>query len=65
MDYDIVVGICTKDCEKTISKLTKEVDKALLNYSGYTSMILCSDGFSKDQTRKIFSEKERKERALP
>jgi len=55
MEYDIVVGICTRDCEGTIENIVKVVDKTLVKYfSKYTSMIMCCDGFSKDNTKKIF-----------
>lgn len=57
VEYDIVVGVSTKDCEKTISKIVKTVDRALTKYfSKYNSLILCCDGFSKDGTKKCFSD---------
>jgi len=55
MEYDIVVGICTRDCADTVENIVKVVDKTLTKYfSKYTSMIMCCDGFSKDDTKKVF-----------
>lgn len=55
MEYDIVVGVSTKNCEGTISKIVRTADKALTKYfSKYNSLILCCDGFSSDGTKKCF-----------
>ena len=53
--YDIVVGICTLNVEQTIGKVTETVDAALIKFfPKKKSLILCSDGFSKDKTKQIF-----------
>jgi len=49
---DIVVGICTKNVEDTIEGVIKVVDQGLNKYfPGKKSLIIVSDGFSKDQTK--------------
>lgn len=56
MEYDIIIGVSTKNCETTISKIVKKVDKSLTKYfSKYNSLILCCDGYSKDNTRDKFN----------
>ena len=51
------MGVSTKDCEGTISKIVRTADKALTKYfSKYNSLILCCDGFSKDETKKAFND---------
>lgn len=53
--YDIVVGICTLNVEQTIERVTKTVDIALNEFfPKKKSLIICSDGFSTDKTKKIF-----------
>jgi len=57
MDYEIIVGVSSKDCEKTIAKVVKTIDNALSKYySKQTSLILCSDGFSSDKTKTAFND---------
>jgi len=49
---DIVVGLCTKNVENTIETVIKVVDQGLNNYfSEKRSLIVVSDGFSKDHTK--------------
>ena len=49
---DIVVGICTKNVEDTIEGVIKVVDQGLNDYfSEKKSLIIVSDGFSKDHTK--------------
>lgn len=60
MDYDIIVGVGSKDCEATIQPIVQSIDKALQKYSGKTGLILCVDGFSTDETKKRFGEVETK-----
>jgi len=56
VDYEIVVGVCTKNCENTIESIIKTVDKALSKYfPKNNSLIICCDGSSKDSTKKNFN----------
>jgi len=49
---NIVVGICTKNVEDTIEGVIKVVDQGLNDYfSEKKSLIIVSDGFSKDHTK--------------
>jgi len=49
---NIVVGICTKNVENTIEGVIKVVDQGLNDYfSEKKSLIIVSDGFSKDHTK--------------
>jgi len=53
---DIVVGICTKNVEGTIEGVIRVVDQGLNNYfPEKRSLIVISDGFSKDNTKEIAS----------
>ena len=57
MEYEIIVGVSTRDCEKTISNVVKTIDQALTkHFSRYPALILCSDGFSSDKTKQKFNE---------
>ncbi len=50
--YDILVGVCTKNCEDTVSDVIKTVDRGLSEFfPGRKSMIVVSDGYSSDGTR--------------
>jgi len=56
MSYDIIIGISTKNVETTIGDVTSIIDHALNKYfSRYNSLIICSDGYSTDNTKKIFN----------
>ena len=49
---NIVVGICTKNVEDAIEGVIKVVDRGLNDYfSEKKSLIIVSDGFSKDHTK--------------
>jgi len=48
----IAVGICTKNCEKTIRNVIEVVDSGLKKLPG-KNLIIVSDGFSGDRTRDI------------
>ncbi len=49
---NIIVGICTKNVEDTIERVTTVVDQGLNNYfPEKKSLIIVSDGFSKDYTK--------------
>lgn len=53
----VVVGICTQNCENSIKQLVTRLDKAIVkNFPNDSFSILCADGFSKDNTRKLFNE---------
>ena len=53
---DIVVGICTKDCERTIKDVLKKVDKGLLRfYPKERGLIIVSD-LSEDSTEERVKE---------
>jgi glycosyltransferase involved in cell wall biosynthesis len=55
MEYDILVGVNTKNCESTIQGIVKTIDRALAkHFSKYGSLIVCSDGFSDDKTKEKF-----------
>ena len=50
---DIVVGICTKNVEDTVEGVIRVVDQGLNNYfPEKRSLIVVSDGFSKDHTKR-------------
>ncbi len=53
MEYDIIVGISAKNCEKTIAKVTKSCDKAFATLK-VNGLILCVDGYSTDATKDTF-----------
>jgi len=49
---DLVVGICTKNCADTISRVVETVDRGLVQFfPDNRSLIVVSDGFSTDGTR--------------
>jgi len=49
---DIVVGICTKNCAKTVAGVVKTVDLGLSQFfPRKRSLIVVSDGFSTDRTK--------------
>ena len=51
---DIVVGICTKNCASTISKVIEVCDQGLVQaFPGHRAAIIVSDGFSVDGTREL------------
>jgi glycosyltransferase involved in cell wall biosynthesis len=51
---DLVIGICTKNCENTISSVMKKAARGAKKYfPKLRSLIIISDGFSTDRTREI------------
>jgi len=53
MEYEVIVGVSSKNCEQTIAKVTKACDKAFSELK-VTGLILCVDGYSVDETKKVF-----------
>ena len=50
----LVVGVCTKNCETTVNRVLKTVDRGLEEFfPGEDKLIVVSDGFSKDHTLEI------------
>ena len=52
MDYDILVGVSTKNCEESIESVLSAADKAVQKH-GTNPLILVVDGYSTDKTKTI------------